>query len=213
MKNIAAIFFLFFLTSSNVSCTNKENNNINSLVTPTNSESKHSTAIKKEENTQKITDKQKTATIIRKHTFPSMMIKNDMRHCEKEGDYSCTPLLGSLIVNRWEASGDKYRRTFIYASPEITYAELQGYLNFTDSDVTYMKGSKPGDPQATILTEWLTCNITFLNKVYDGKDKSVKLKAVLIDNEVKANSDREAEYDKNKGIVRKILDFFDAVHQ
>lgn len=149
----------------------------------------------------------------RRYKFPSMMVKEDMYYCEKENDYNCTPLLRSLVVNKWKVSGDKYGRNFIYTSPEISYLELQEYLHFNDSDVTYIKNPKPGEPQTLIQAEWLTCRITFLDKIYDGKDRSVRLKAVLINNEVQANSYKEAEYDKNKGFIRKILDMFEVVHK
>lgn len=213
MKNISAIIILLFLMLYIISCTSKENNNSKPHITTANSVAKQLPAIKQEEKPEKMDNRQITTHITRKYIFPSMMIKNDMRHCEKEGDFSCTPLLRNLVVNRWEASGDNYRRSFIYTSPEMTYSELMDYLHFDDRDVTYAKAPKAGEPQASIRTEWLTCNITFLNKVYDGKDKSVKLKAVIIDNEVKANSVRETEYDKNKGIIRKVLDLFKVVHK
>jgi len=132
----------------------------------------------------------------RQYKFPSMMIKNDMFHCEKKDDYNCTSLLENLVVNRWSIIRDKYGRLCKYSSPVITYAELKEYLHFKDADVLYVKDPKQGEPQAVIRTEWLTCNITFLNRVYDGKDTSAKLAAMLIDNEVMANSVKEEEYHK-----------------
>jgi hypothetical protein len=46
-----------------------------------------------------------------------------------------------------------------------------------------------------------------LDKKYDGRDKSVKVKAVLIDNEEQAAADRHAEYDSKNGILGTILDY------
>ncbi len=149
----------------------------------------------------------------RKYKFPSIMVKHDMHHCNKDGDYNCTPLLGNLVVNSWDIIHDKYGRQCKYSSPAITYAELKEYLHFNDDEVIYLENPKPGAPQAVIRTEWLTCNITFLNQVYDRQDASVKLTAVLIDNEVMANSLKDEEYRKKKGIIRTLLDFFDVVHQ
>ncbi len=157
--------------------------------------------------------KNKTTPTKRKYKFPSMMIKDDMYHCEMNGDYNCTPLLGNLVVNRWTIVRDRYGRQCKYSSPEITYYELKEYLHFNDNDVVHIKDPKPGEPQAVIQTEWLTCNITFLDKIYDGQNASVKVKAVLIDNVVTANSKREEEYHKNKGILRTILDWFNIVHE
>ena len=149
----------------------------------------------------------------RKYKFPSMMIKEDMHHEDYITADRRTSLLVNLAVNGWDVVRDRYGRNCKHISPEITYAELQEYLHFNDNDVTYIENLKPGEPQAVVQTEWLTCNIFFSSRIYDGKDRSVKLKAVLIDNEVQANADREAEYDRNKGFVRKILDLFDVVHR
>jgi hypothetical protein len=96
---------------------------------------------------------------------------------------------------------------------ELTYAELKEYLHFNDSDVTYVKNAIPGDPQAVIQTEWLTCYITFTNNIYNGKDKTVKLKAVVIDNKQKVYSYKETAYRKNRGVIRRILDSFFVVHK
>ena len=210
MKINLVILFLVFSIPGIMSCAQEERrNNKQPLLSET---AKQSAVTNRDENPENMISNSEKSAKKRKYKFPSMMVKNDMRHCEKEGDYSCTPLLSNLLVSGWEVSGDKYGRNFISTSPEITYRELVEYLHFNDSDVTYVSNPKLGEPQARIQTEWLTCNITFLNKIYDGKDKEVKLKAVLIDNEVKANSERETEYDKNKGLIRKVLDFFKVVH-
>lgn len=169
--------------------------------------------IKQKVKTDKANKEEKKSTGKRNYKFPSMMVKEDMYHRDYISADRKTSLLTNLVVNRWEVIKDKYGRHCQYASPIITYAELKEYLHFNDSDVAYVKDSKPGEPQAVIQTEWLTCKITFLDKVYEGKDRSVKLKAVLIDREVQANADREAEYDRNKGFIRKILDLFDVVHK
>ncbi|MDA8099420.1 MAG: hypothetical protein M0042_07335 [Nitrospiraceae bacterium] len=148
----------------------------------------------------------------RMYKYPSMMIKKDMYHCLQDDNNDCVALLENLVVNKWRIIRDEHGRQCIYSSPEITYAELRDYLHFNDSDVTYLNDPKPGEPQAVIQTEWLTCNITFLHEMYDGKDASVKLRAELIDNEVMANSKKEESYHKNKGILRTILDWFNVVH-
>lgn len=213
---VICIASLFLLTA----CTKEEAGKVKeSIKVPPSCQADSSQAnlpkpeVKQEVKTDKSNKEEKKSTGKRKYKFPSMMVKEDMYHRDYISADRKTSLLTNLVVNMWEVSGDKYGRNYIYASPMLSYAELQEYLHFSDSDVAYVKDSKPGEPQAVIQTEWLTCNITFLDKVYDGKDRSVKLKAVLINHEVQANADREAEYDRNKGFIRKILDLFEVVHK
>jgi hypothetical protein len=143
----------------------------------------------------------------RKYRYPSIMIKGDMISKTINGKEH-RGLMGTFIMANWEVIADKYGRLCQYVSPVMTYAELQNMLNFNDEDVSVSKNPRPGEPHAYIKTEWLTCNITYMDKPYNGKDKSVKLGAVVIDNKVQEAADAHAAADKNKGVIDKILDYF-----
>jgi hypothetical protein len=199
------ILALLLLSAHLIACSNKTDEK--TMITPTKQEDKAKApplppASPCKEDTERLKD-----FANRKYKFPSIMAKGDMYSSicidgkERQG-----LLLTSFL--KWDVVRDKYGRLCQYVSPEMTYADLQNALNFNDEDVVFNKEPKPGEPQASIKIEWLTLNITFLGKVYDGQDKTVRLKAVVIDNKQQAEADKEAEYDKNKGVIRKILDFF-----
>jgi len=213
MKRTIIILLSILILTGIVSCSSKDEVNSKHSSSTSTLEKEQSCEIKQIEKREDFSGDHSTQPGKRKYKFPSIMVKEDMYHEDYITPDRKTTLKVNLIVNGWNSSGDQYGRTFIYASPEITYSELQDYLHFNDSDVTYSKDPKPGEPQASIQTEWLTCNITFVSKLYDSKDKRVKVKAVVIDNETKAFSDKETAYRKNRGVIRKVLDFFEVVHQ
>lgn len=144
----------------------------------------------------------------RKYRYPSMMVKEDMYHSIKINGEEVDPLLLSLFMKRWEIVSDKYSRNYRYLSPVMTFHELQDTLNFHDEDLKPIDRSKPEGPHAHVVTDWLVCEVTYIDKPYDGKNKSIRVKAVVIDVELQANADAHAEYDKNKGFIRTILDMF-----
>jgi len=143
----------------------------------------------------------------RTYRYPSIMEKTD-----RVGDGAMDGLILELVVNKWDIIYDKYGRLCKYSSPEMAYAELQDRINFNDSDVAVNSTRKEGEPHAFIKTPWFNCEITYLAEPFDGKNKDVKLKAILVDNEIQAYSDSETEYDKNKSFIRKILDPITPVH-
>jgi len=144
----------------------------------------------------------------RNYLYPSIMVKDDMNHFYVvDGKYT-DPLMGVLYMRNWEIVKDKYDRWCRYVSPVMTLQELQNMLNFHDEDLKPIVGSSSTGPHAHIVTDWLICEVTYIDKHFDGTDKTIKVKAVVIDVEKQKAADAHAEYDKNKGFIRTILDMF-----
>lgn len=143
----------------------------------------------------------------RGYVFPSIMIKEDMAN-RFIGGQEIDGLLFVLIKKNWKMVSDRRGRICQYVSPEMTYLELQETLNFRDGDIIINADRKGGNFHASIKTDWLTCNITYANEQFDKKNKTAKLRAVVIDNEQQAYSDKHEQYLRNRSIFRRILDLF-----
>lgn len=213
LKSIYILVFILVLTV--ISCSKEGDKASSKVVTvPTTSSAPSQAAPPKYDRISSNMDiTTSSPPVARKYKFPSIMVKEDMSHEDFITPDRKTTLRANLIVNGWKSSRDPYGRILSYASPELTYEELKEYLHFNDRDVNYLEAVKSGEPQAVIQTDWLTCQITFVDKIYNGKDESVKLKAVVIDNKEKTYSDKETAYRKNRGIIRRILDLFEVVHK
>lgn len=181
-----------------------------------------------------------SAKVRKKYPFPSIMVKDDIgtKYIKIDNKWwEPRPGITGVVGNDgWIGVSDKYSRPCQSHSPEITYEHLQNLLHFLDSDVikvekkegepemivknkweqdTYSKSIKtPTEwkPDAYIKTDWLTLYIMYTDKPYDGKDKSVKLKAILVDNEQQGYADKHAEHDKTKGPLDSIIDFVTPRH-
>jgi hypothetical protein len=58
-----------------------------------------------------------------------------------------------------------------------------------------------------IISNWLTCYITYTDRKSDRKGKTAKVRAIVVDRKIQAYANSKAHYDK-KGLIGTILDFF-----
>lgn len=142
------------------------------------------------------------------YNFPSIMIQSDFTNSVDVGNKHFRSLLLTLMVNGWVAVLDQQGRQIKYVSPEITYKELKGLLNFYDDDVSNIKNRKQNGPHSLIVNERNNCEITYVNEIYDGKNDDLKLTAVVYNNKEHAESINEWHYDEDKNLFENAKDFY-----
>jgi hypothetical protein len=127
----------------------------------------------------------------RKYQYPSIMERED-----DVGDrWGIQDSLRSKLSGQgWVLVHGPRGRLWKWASPELTYGQLQKQAHFHDEDLTQAPKPVKGKPDAFIKTPTYTLEIRYEGDKYDGKDKSVKLKAVLINN--KAEKEIRARWGK-----------------
>ncbi|MEP5766042.1 MAG: hypothetical protein ABJ308_15705 [Halieaceae bacterium] len=81
----------------------------------------------------------------------------------QEVDWEAGGLKTDLIVNHWKATDAKGSRGYFckFASPELTYKNLQELLQFDDEDVIEIDSSSMSRWEERANEDWASCNVLY----------------------------------------------------